>query len=60
MKRWAVGDRVAANFSLDYVGVGVRAEYLGSTLGGPIDGVLSEYKTFPDYVCSSRIIMRAS
>ncbi|KAF7795447.1 hypothetical protein EIP86_006608 [Pleurotus ostreatoroseus] len=49
VNKWAIGDRVAAHLALDYVGVGVRAEFLGKALGGPIDGVLTEYQVFPDY-----------
>ncbi len=48
--RWAVGDRVVANFCQDYVGAGPRVELLESALGGAIHGVLTEYRTFPEHV----------
>ncbi|KAL1943208.1 hypothetical protein VTO73DRAFT_4283 [Trametes versicolor] len=44
---WAVGDRVSANFSVDYVFGEPSAESRASGLGAPIDGVLTEYKVLP-------------
>lgn len=40
--RWAVGDRVAANFFQAWRAGPFRAGVTGSDLGGPIDGVLAE------------------
>ncbi|KAJ6548462.1 alcohol dehydrogenase superfamily protein [Mycena capillaripes] len=45
VKAWKVGDRVCANFLLDRLhnnSIAVAA------LGGPVHGVLTQYRTFPD------------
>jgi len=44
---WAVGDKVCANFSVDHIFGDVTEETKLSGLGGPIDGVLTEYKILP-------------
>ncbi|KDQ55976.1 hypothetical protein JAAARDRAFT_195217 [Jaapia argillacea MUCL 33604] len=45
--KWKKGDRVCANFALDHV-YGDTSQDIGNTaLGGPIDGVLTEYKILP-------------
>lgn len=41
--RFKVGDRVATLFSQGWFAGNVKAAYTGSTLGGPIDGTLTEY-----------------
>jgi NADPH:quinone reductase-like Zn-dependent oxidoreductase len=41
--RVKVGDRVAGNFSQKWVAGEPRKEKLSSSLGGPLDGMLSEY-----------------
>jgi NADPH:quinone reductase-like Zn-dependent oxidoreductase len=42
--RVKVGDRVAANFSQKWLGGGPAREKLGASLGGPLDGMLAEYR----------------
>ncbi|KZT21274.1 NAD-P-binding protein [Neolentinus lepideus HHB14362 ss-1] len=44
------GDRVCANFALDHVFGDVNEKIKNTGLGAPIDGVLTEYKSFPAYV----------
>ena len=56
MTRWAVGDRVIAQIAADYKGAGIRIEFLKEALGGSIDGTLTEYQVFPDYVCCIYLI----
>jgi len=43
------GDRVLANFSLDHLHGDITPEIQGTALGGSIDGVLTEYRTFPGH-----------
>ncbi|KAH9938947.1 NAD(P)-binding protein [Amylocystis lapponica] len=47
VKGWSVGDRVCANFAIDHLYGDISAESKNSALGGPIDGVLTEYKLVP-------------
>ena len=42
--RVKVGDRVAANFSQKWLGGEPTRPKLGATLGGPLDGMLAEYR----------------
>jgi len=44
---WKVGDRVCANFATDHLYGDTTPEILPTALGGPIHGVLTEYRTFP-------------
>ncbi|KAH9924507.1 NAD-P-binding protein [Fomitopsis serialis] len=44
---WAVGDKVCANFAVDHIFGDVTEDIKLSGLGGPIDGVLTEYKVLP-------------
>ena len=56
VKDFQPGDRVCANFALDYEYGDVESlEQRGTGLGGLIDGVLTEYRTFPDHVSPSPI-----
>ncbi|TFK48232.1 NAD-P-binding protein [Heliocybe sulcata] len=41
------GDRVCANFALDHIYGDVNEKIKNTGLGAPIDGVLTEYKSFP-------------
>ena len=50
VKGWKVHDRVCANFALDHVFGAATPESQGTALGGAIDGVLTEYRTFPAHV----------
>lgn len=50
--KWKVGDRVSANFALDHISGETNREIQQTALGALIDGVLTEYRTFPDYVRS--------
>jgi len=45
--RAKVGDRVSANFLQDWTGGKLQEEYLGSDLGGSLDGMLAEYVVLP-------------
>ncbi|KAJ7857474.1 alcohol dehydrogenase superfamily protein [Mycena olivaceomarginata] len=47
VKDWKAGDRVCANFFLEKLNDEQTPETDGSALGGPVDGVLTEYRTFP-------------
>ncbi|EIW76606.1 NAD(P)-binding protein [Coniophora puteana RWD-64-598 SS2] len=44
---WAVGDRVCADFTLDHTHGEITPQAQATCLGGPIDGVLTEYITVP-------------
>ncbi|KAL1943195.1 hypothetical protein VTO73DRAFT_4270 [Trametes versicolor] len=44
---WAIGDRVSSNFATDHVFGDPTKENKATGLGGPIDGVLTEYKVLP-------------
>ncbi|KAJ6478154.1 hypothetical protein C8R47DRAFT_1198637 [Mycena vitilis] len=46
---WKQGDRVCANLMLDYTHGDLTAAMLATGLGGMIDGVLTQYKTFPEH-----------
>ena len=50
VKKWKVGDRVCANFALDFVAGVPTPDLQACSLGGPLDGTLTEYQVFPDYV----------
>jgi NADPH:quinone reductase-like Zn-dependent oxidoreductase len=45
--RFAVGDRVAANFFLNWTGGEVRASVHDAAMGGAVDGMLAEYVALP-------------
>ena len=45
--RFAVGDRVAANFFLNWIDGEVRAAVHESAMGGAVDGMLAEYVALP-------------
>ena len=47
---WSIGDRVSSNFSIDHVFGDVTEHMKTCTLGGTIDGVLTEYKILPAHV----------
>ncbi|KAH9924506.1 chaperonin 10-like protein [Fomitopsis serialis] len=47
VKDWAVGDKICANFSVDHIFGDASQQTILSGLGGPIDGVLTEYKILP-------------
>ncbi|KAG6917103.1 hypothetical protein DXG01_003923 [Tephrocybe rancida] len=49
VNNWKVGDRVCANFSTDHLYGDPTPESLKTSLGGPIHGVLTEFRTFPAY-----------
>ncbi|KIJ37709.1 hypothetical protein M422DRAFT_33607 [Sphaerobolus stellatus SS14] len=44
---WKKGDRVCANFSVDHIAGDMTESIRQSALGGPIDGVLTQYKVLP-------------
>ncbi len=46
--RIAVGDRVAANFFLNWHSGEMQGEYHASALGGAVDGMLAEYVALPE------------
>ncbi|KAJ7309446.1 alcohol dehydrogenase superfamily protein [Mycena albidolilacea] len=47
VKEWHVGDRVAANFFADKLHDEYTREIRESAFGGALQGVLTEYRTFP-------------
>ncbi|KAH9941007.1 NAD-P-binding protein [Amylocystis lapponica] len=47
VKHWKAGDRVCANFAVDHLYGDLTPENKYCGLGGPIDGVLTEYKLLP-------------
>jgi len=49
VKDWSVGDRVCANFALRHLHGDVTPQIQATGLGGPIDGVLTEYINVPEY-----------
>lgn len=46
---WAVGDRVLSIFTQTHLTGQIKAENMNSGLGLPLQGVLAEYRVFPDY-----------
>ncbi|KAI0768997.1 NAD-P-binding protein [Trametes elegans] len=44
---WSLGDRVCSNFATDHVFGDPTVELVGTSLGAPVDGVLTEYKVLP-------------
>ena len=46
--RWRAGDRVVSSFFQDWVDGRFLPSHMQSALGGGIDGVLAEYRVFPD------------
>ena len=53
VKRLAIGDRVAISCVLDYITEETTSDILGTGLGLPLDGVLTEYKAVPAHVSIS-------
>ncbi|KAJ7088463.1 hypothetical protein B0H15DRAFT_291597 [Mycena belliarum] len=47
VKDWKKGDRVCANFFLDKLHAEKTEAIAATALGGVVDGVLTEYRTFP-------------
>ncbi|KAI0767112.1 NAD-P-binding protein [Fomes fomentarius] len=47
VKSWKVGDRVSASFFTNHIFGEMSDEAMETCLGGPIDGVLTEYKVLP-------------
>lgn len=50
VRKWKAGDRVSANFTLDFISGETTPEIQKTAMGGLVDGVLTEYRVFPDYV----------
>ncbi|QGG58576.1 zinc-binding dehydrogenase [Paenibacillus sp. B01] len=46
--RFAVGERVSGIFFQEWISGEVTVESRASSLGGPLDGVFSEYRVFPE------------
>ena len=44
---WRQGDRVVASFAINYLSGEITQDLMNATLGGPIDGVLTQYKNLP-------------
>jgi NADPH:quinone reductase-like Zn-dependent oxidoreductase len=57
VKLWCTGDRVCANFAIDYLDGDSMHEIKDSALGAPIDGVLKEYVVLPAHVSPSELSM---
>jgi len=51
VKGWKEGDRVCVNFTPDHLYGDADAEIHATSLGSVTHGVLTEYRTFPAYVC---------
>ncbi|EPQ55961.1 NAD P-binding protein [Gloeophyllum trabeum ATCC 11539] len=49
VKGWQVGERVTANFALDHIYGDSTPDVHKTVLGGLIDGVLTEYRVFPEH-----------
>ena len=47
--RWSLGDRVAGIFMQSWLAGPVTPDDVKTALGGAIDGVLSEYRVFPEH-----------
>ena len=47
---WSVGDRVSSSVMTDYVFGNISDAIAATALGGPIDGVLTEFKIIPAHV----------
>jgi len=47
---WKKGDRVCVNFNIDQIYGELTEKLANRALGGPLDGVLAEYKVFPAHV----------
>ncbi|TFK48230.1 NAD-P-binding protein [Heliocybe sulcata] len=47
VKGWQIGRRVCANFCLDHIYGDITVELIKTALGAELDGVLTEYRTFP-------------
>lgn len=54
VKKWKVGDRVAANFSPAHLYGDITPVIQSLSLGAPTDGTLMEYRIFPAEVCRPR------
>ena len=48
--KWKIGDRVTSAFSLTHLHGVATLQDFNMTLGGQIDGVLTEYRPFPEQV----------
>ncbi|KAI0830273.1 NAD-P-binding protein [Trametes gibbosa] len=46
---WGIGDRVSSAFGIQHVFGEATEEKKNSGLGGPVDGVLTEYKVLPEH-----------
>jgi NADPH:quinone reductase-like Zn-dependent oxidoreductase len=60
VKKWSTGDRVCAAFTLESVRSDPDSETMDASLGGSVDGVLTEYRTFPAEVSRLRISFQQS
>ncbi|KAH9946712.1 hypothetical protein B0H21DRAFT_693184 [Amylocystis lapponica] len=47
VKGWNIGDRICSNFAIEHLSGNISTKTFHSALGGPIDGVLTEYKLVP-------------
>ena len=50
VKGWVPCERVCANLSIDYIFGDITLANMDTSLGAPIDGVLTEYKVLPAHV----------
>jgi NADPH:quinone reductase-like Zn-dependent oxidoreductase len=48
--QWKVGDRVCSNVCLDHLDGEPRPDTSSSALGGPIHGVLTQFRALPEMV----------
>ncbi|KAH9894769.1 NAD-P-binding protein [Cubamyces lactineus] len=47
VKGWSIGDRVSSNFATAHIFGDATDEVKATSLGAPVDGVLTEYKVLP-------------
>lgn len=55
--RWKIGDRVTSSFFLDHIYGELNANSFETALGGPIDGVLTQYRAFPEHVIQFSLLV---
>lgn len=46
---WKTGDRVMSTFCQEHLTGQIKAHHMGSGLGLPLDGVLQDYRVFPEH-----------
>ena len=60
VSKWKKGDRVTSSFSIKHLFGEPPGDFMETTLGGPIDGVLTQYKNLPANVSGPHIPLTSS